>query len=96
MSEFYDDTLVFASRKPHVCDGCLNDIPVGSSYQKVAGMFQGDFFHAKMCAECVQHLDECASCQDSVSEYGWTEGELGEMRRECQQERWQDMVTEEF
>ena len=84
MSEFYCSQLVLASRKLHVCDGCLNFIPVGCAYERVSGVFQGDFFSSKMCAECVQHLDECASCQDSVAEHGWVEGELGDMRRECQ------------
>lgn len=43
MSDFYSIRTVKTSRKPHYCEQCGKQIPIGSSYVYGAGVFDGDF-----------------------------------------------------
>jgi hypothetical protein len=43
MNDFCSIRTVKSSRKPHYCEQCGKQIPVGSSYVYGAGVFDGDF-----------------------------------------------------
>lgn len=40
------------ARKSHKCDECRGEILVGEVYQKIAGVWSGEFDHWKTCAAC--------------------------------------------
>lgn len=82
MSEFYRST-VHRARLSHRCSGCSNFIPAGSLYESSAGMFDGEFWSARLCPECIEHIASCEGCQDAMHD-GWAHGDLGEWRAQCQ------------
>ncbi len=49
--DVYRETIVMA-RKVHLCDECLEEIPKGSRYVRVAGLFEGAWSNAKRCVPC--------------------------------------------
>ena len=77
-SEFERHHIVKA-RKPRSCSECWKDIPVGCTYRKVVGRFDGDFmslhYHLR-CGDGSQHEDaehieadnkeRAADCRDQL------------------------------
>jgi len=42
------------ARKKHRCGECYTDILSGETYEKVAGVWSGEFDHHKTCVACVR------------------------------------------
>ena len=42
------------ARKKHRCGECYNDIMPGETYEKVAGVWCGEFNHFKTCLACAR------------------------------------------
>ena len=40
------------ARKEHQCSECKRTIPVGEKYEYYKGLFEGDIFTEKTCADC--------------------------------------------
>lgn len=40
------------ARKVHQCDECRNEIEKGENYWRVAGIWEGEFSHYKICGGC--------------------------------------------
>lgn len=87
MSDFFNET-VQKSLKPRWCYGCSNPIAEGEYYARWAGVFEGVFFSSPICAECIEHFEDCATCK-SMTLYvdGWYAGDFGEWRAECKKEK---------
>ena len=83
MSQSFHSETVVKARIWHTCKGCGEWIPPGSYYARIAGVFEGDFYTAKLCPECEGHIDECDGCRDAMCD-GWYPGDLGQWRRECE------------
>ena len=56
-SDFGADRVIKKSRKPHRCDECFGVIPVGSTYTRHAGSWEGDFFSFVSCRPCEELRD---------------------------------------
>lgn len=80
MSDFGDWTLIKSTRKDRKCTGCFDKLPTKSEAMYWAGKFQGDFQAFHLCLPCYKYLNE--NYQDF--EDGWTNGDLGEGRREAE------------
>lgn len=52
MLDFYNEAHIKVSRKPHKCHICTCEIPVGSSYFRESGKFDGEFFDRCTCKPC--------------------------------------------
>lgn len=81
MSDFAEWKKV-NTRKPHVCNGCFVEIPVGSTVTYGSGKFEGDMFSVHLCDECHAYLEH----NSDVMLEGWCPGDLGMARRD--EERW--------
>lgn len=55
VGEFNTETKVEKTRKDHVCLGCLNKIPKGSTAFNNSGYFE-DFYNYYLCLECKEFL----------------------------------------
>lgn len=73
--EFSSEQLQRA-RKPHVCGECQEAIPVGALYERVSGVWDGQFRTYKTCARCANIRDEYFAC-------GWYYTQLVDDFREC-------------
>ncbi len=71
------------ARKPHKCYECRGGIPSGETYEKIAGVWDGEFSEFKTCARCSELRDWA---RISVPCFCWIYGDLHENVR--------DMVTE--
>ncbi len=58
--EFYNSKIVKA-RKPHQCYECEKEIPVGQSYERVVGKWDGDISTFEFCLICSE-IAEALSC----------------------------------
>ena len=56
MPSFFDETRPKA-RKKHRCCECRGDILPGEHYQKVVGVWSGDFSWFKICGSCEELRD---------------------------------------
>lgn len=70
--EFYTATHVKRSRKAHLCHICRCEIPIGSSYFRESGMYDGEFFDRCTCNPCDRIRNDYLSFYE-VQEYD-TEG----------------------
>ena len=70
--EFYTENHIKRSRKPHQCHICKCEIPVGSSYYRESGMYEGEFFDRCTCKPCAQIRSDYMSFYE-IQEYN-TEG----------------------
>lgn len=82
MSEFYRETLVKKTRKEHRCTGCCEKLPIGTTAFYIVGVFENEFSAYHLCLPCREYLDA------NPLERGdfWTEGDLGDARREIERE----------
>lgn len=48
----FADKVITRSRVEHQCEECRRILPAGSSYVRVSGTWEGDFFSMKMCLRC--------------------------------------------
>ena len=71
MSDVTRITHISKSRKDHKCDFCTSTIPVGSSYVRNSGIWEGTGFTQAICDPCFAHIDKCDRCTDA-----WRDGEL--------------------
>lgn len=51
-TSFNSERRIKATRKPHYCDGCYQDLPVGSSCLAIAQVFEGEFNSLHLCGPC--------------------------------------------
>lgn len=58
------------AKKPHQCCECREVIPVGATYERVSGVWDGRFDTFKTCAECVE-IRMAFSCGSWVYGYLW-------------------------
>ena len=58
MSADFNHEETVTARKAHRCEesggGCTKKIRAGDAYTKLAGLFDGDFYSAKLCARCAR------------------------------------------
>ena len=82
MSNFYNEHQVKKTRKDHKCLGCYEKIPRGLSASYIAGTNEDGFSAYYLCVPCRTYLDQL-DWQDGDF---WTEGELGNIRRQEERE----------
>lgn len=58
MSDLFNERTVKATRKPHRCEYCGKDIPVGSSALCEWGIFDGVAFRRYACSNCIPLLND--------------------------------------
>ena len=63
---FYQDTPIRATRRPHLCDGCDQQIVVGSPATRWRGLCDGEFVSAIWHAEC-----RAAECEYNQAKKHW-------------------------
>lgn len=68
-NEFYSASMVRA-RKPHKCCECQETIPVGATYERVAGKSDGRMWNAITCALCVE-IRKAFVCGSWLHGYLW-------------------------
>lgn len=68
-------TRTVKARKAHECIECFRVIPGGEPYEYTAGMWDGEFSHYKVCADCVALREWAIS---SVPCFCWSYGGLHE------------------
>jgi Pyruvate/2-oxoacid:ferredoxin oxidoreductase delta subunit len=71
------------TRKEHKCEGCFEAIPRGSLVAHNKGKWQGDWYDYHMCQSCDDYINEYM--RDTISDEGFTPGEIGAHRREMGQ-----------
>ena len=82
MSDFYNERHIKKTRKDHKCFGCREKIPKGSTAFYIAGATEDGFDCYYLCVLCREYL-----CRHPVESYNnWTEGELGDIRRQEERE----------
>lgn len=54
---FWDSKKIKKTRKPHRCEYCGAEIPVGSSCDNEVGTFEGDFNNYYLCNRCLVFMD---------------------------------------
>ncbi len=74
---FNSSRHIKATTTAHMCHGCEDDIPIGSSAWNEAGLFDGAFFSVYLCEECEKYLNEHAE----EFEDGYSQGDIGAARR---------------
>ena len=52
MSDFCAETRIHTARKQHRCAWCRYPIPAGAVYVTLAGVSEGEWFHAHLHPEC--------------------------------------------
>lgn len=77
MSDFSNWKKV-KTRKTHVCNGCLEVIPIRVTSTYGFGRFEGDLFNIYLCASCDEYLER----NQDVMEEGFCDGDIGMARRE--------------
>lgn len=73
MSDFHNRKIV-KTRKPHKCEGCFEEVPVGTEITNCTGVYEGDFYNYYMCDPCLEWFDGT-----DVDEF--IPGEIGMYRR---------------
>lgn len=68
-NEFYTESVVRKSRKPHRCCECREVIPPGYGYQRAVGKSDGRFWSSVTCLPCVE-IRKAFCCE------GWVFGAL--------------------
>lgn len=58
MGNVYSSSHVKATRKPHVCEYCGRDIPVGSSALYEHGIYEGEAFARYCCQQCEPYIGD--------------------------------------
>lgn len=81
---FYDVGIVTA-RKAHQCYECSGIISPKEKYERVAGMWDGDFGFYKTCERCV---DLRTWVKNNIPCVCWTHGNMHEDLRETVREIW--------
>lgn len=70
--QFYNKQTIWKSKKAHQCHVCNMLIPVGSTYIKEIGKYQGEFFSRCSCPSCYSHvsdyLSECGESEYDIDE----------------------------
>lgn len=57
MLDFWNETCVKKSKKPHKCQLCGGEIPVGSEYVRQNGKFDGEFFDRCLYPWCCSAIE---------------------------------------
>lgn len=71
MSEFWTNKIIKKSRKKHICAYCDVIIPVGSSYSRESGNYEGNMQDYALCLRCRKLLESNTPTWNS------DDGELG-------------------
>lgn len=58
MLDFYREDHIKSSRKPHRCHICECEIPIGGSYYRERGKYEGEFFDRCTCKPCAIIRDD--------------------------------------
>ena len=58
MLDFWNETIVKKSKKPHKCQLCGAEIPEGSEYIRQNGKFDGEFFDRCLHMWCCSAIEE--------------------------------------
>lgn len=78
---FQNHTTIKKTRKLHWCEHCHLEIPKGSTCEKDAGVFEGDFYSVYAHAECHEEYirinSEAFDDWLPLDEYEWESGEEG-------------------
>ena len=69
--EVCTETIVKAARKEHVCIECQEPIPIGASYERVEGLWEGRWETFKTCIPCMRIRKDMFPC-------GWIYGQMRE------------------
>ena len=91
----YDDGPEFSTqqlqraRKPHQCCECHKTILAGSLYERVSGVWDGQFQTYKTCARC-------ANIRNDYFPYGWYYTRLVEDFRDCFGFDYRDGIPADF
>lgn len=73
---FYHTTIVKSSRKPFKCSECREQLPIGTSYEKVVGKWDDEISIFRTCPLC-QEIRSYFSCDGT-----WTLTSVWEELRE--------------
>lgn len=85
MSDFWN-TKDVVTKKPHRCEGCLKEFPAGSKLEYNAGKWNGEMNSYYLCSPCRSFIDENDSVSDTLRDEGFAAGDIGEWRKEREEE----------
>jgi len=77
--DFCNEKLIKHPQKEHRCEGCCKKMPRNRKHWYVSGVWEGDFFTARLCFACSKHLDKYSKNYRD----GWSRGDFKEGRLEA-------------
>ena len=80
--ECLSQIVVKRAHRKHKCEWCGEEIPKGSSYQKTAGKFEGDFQSSCQHSECFRAMNSLSyrELEDGYMPYEYARGRTDDLR----------------